>query len=343
LAALRAQHDRLGEEASRSREEADRSREEASRLTEETGRLVREVDSARQTIDALEREASEGREARETTKRATQALDAALAELTSLRGQAQNREAELGMEVEQLLRTVESLQRDKTALLGSRKAAEQAQAASLTADEVAGRERERLRAESEEAAERARKAEASAKASEQRWNSAVASFREAFEAVRRTPFLPPALRVAIAPVEQLLDPEAGPRAKRPRVLFLDRDFTTLGGLAAELEAAGFEVLIAHYPEEVSFFLSTPSAQGLGAIVCDVMALRSDQPLSSLVRSWKDSVPTTRLLLSFKADVTTEAERVQRVPTSLTAGYLRRPLQRDTVVDAISGARPPSRA
>jgi hypothetical protein len=96
------------------------------------------------------------------------------------------------------------------------------------------------------------------------------------------------------------------------------------------------VLIAHYPEEVGFFLKTPDARKLTAVVCDVMAFRSDQDLTTLFRTWKQDAPGVALLLSFRADHGAEAEKAQRVPTVLTAGYLPRPLEKNKVVETISG-------
>jgi DNA-binding response OmpR family regulator len=119
-----------------------------------------------------------------------------------------------------------------------------------------------------------------------------------------------------------------------RVLFLDRDTTGVEQIAGELEEAGLEVLIAHYPEEVGFFLKTPDARKLTAMVCDVMAFRGDQNLLDLFRTWRQDQSNLALLLSFKADSSAETEKAQRIPVVLTAGYLTRPLDRQAVLDAV---------
>ncbi len=129
--------------------------------------------------------------------------------------------------------------------------------------------------------------------------------------------------------------EAAPKGGRgPRILFLDRDVSSVDRLAGELEAAGVDVLIAHYPEEVGFFLKTPEARRLTAMICDVMAFRGDQNLLELFRSWRSDLPSLSLLLSFRADNPAETEKAQRVPVVLTAGYLTRPLDRQAVLDAV---------
>ena len=165
------------------------------------------------------------------------------------------------------------------------------------------------------------------------------SFRATAAAIRRTPFLPPTVRVAIGGAEEVLVAEGAIEAPKtggrgPRVLFLDRDTAGIEKIAGELEAAGIEVLVAHYPEEVSFFLKTPDARRLTAMVCDVMAFRGDQNLLELFRAWRQDSQNLALLLSFKADNPTETEKAQRIPVVLTAGYLTRPFDRQAVQDAV---------
>jgi DNA-binding response OmpR family regulator len=130
-----------------------------------------------------------------------------------------------------------------------------------------------------------------------------------------------------------------------RVLLLDRDTPALERLAGELEQAGLEVLVAHYPEEVSFFLKTSEARRLAAAVCDVMAFRGDQNLIEAFRAWRQDLAGLALFLSFKADNPTEAERARRVPSVLTAGYLKRPLESAPLVEALValGRRPAARS
>ena len=176
------------------------------------------------------------------------------------------------------------------------------------------------------------------KAASGRWDRLVEAITPTAAALRRTPFVPPTLRVAFSSVEEILAAE-GNLAGRPanrlaRVLFLDRDTSSLDQLAGDLESGGIEVLVAHYPEEVGFFLKTPDARRLTAMVCDVKAFRGDQDLLELFRSWRQDAPNLSLLLSFKADNPGETEKAQRIPVVMTAGYLTRPFDRQAVIDAI---------
>lgn len=181
----------------------------------------------------------------------------------------------------------------------------------------------------------------------ERWANTVASFRAALDALRRTPFVPPTLRVSMAGAESALAHDAGPPRTAQmgiRVLLLDRDAPGLDQLASDLEQAGLEVLVAHYPEEVSFFLKTPEAKRLAAAVCDVMAFRGDQNVIEAFRAWRQDLPGLALFLSFKADNPAEAERARHVPSVLTAGYLKRPLESGPLVEALValGRRPAAR-
>jgi len=101
-----------------------------------------------------------------------------------------------------------------------------------------------------------------------------------------------------------------------------------------LETAGLDVLVAHYPEEVAFFLKTPESKRLAAAVCDVMAFRADQEVADAFRAWRQDLPGLALFISFMADRPTEAERARRVPSLLTAGYLKRPLESGPIVEAL---------
>jgi hypothetical protein len=257
----------------------------------------------------------------------------------------------LRAETSQLWPSLQSLQREKAALDERCRAAERA-AEEAAAGRAAGEaERDEARAVAATALEGTRAAEARARDAEskageaeeraqalsERWEETVGSLRAAMLALRRTPFVPPTLRVSFAGAESAI--EADEPATRPphkgRVLFIDRDMAALDALAEELEAAGVEVLIAHYPEEVGFFLKTPDSRRITAVVCDVMAFRADQDLLDLFRAWRHDLPNLSLFLSFKADNPPEAERAQRVPVVLAAGYLPRPLDRQAVLDVLA--------
>ena len=106
---------------------------------------------------------------------------------------------------------------------------------------------------------------------------------------------------------------------------LDRDAGSLEPLADELEAAGVDVRIANYPEELALLMKTPDAQKLNVAVCDVLAFRADQTVAGLLRGWQKDRPGLAFFLSFSTEDTAEAERAKRVPISLTAGRLPRPI------------------
>jgi CheY-like chemotaxis protein len=200
----------------------------------------------------------------------------------------------------------------------------------------AERERDEDRATVEAAHVRAERAEASAKAAAESWGRSAAAFNSLLQAIRRTPFLPPTVRVSVAEAESLLDtaPAAGP--KLARILLVDREAPMLEPLARELEGDGLEVLIAHHPDEATLYLKTPDARGLTALILDVLALRPDQNIAELVRGWRHDQPGLALFLTFRADDAAETERAQRLPSTATAGYLPRPLQRAALIDAVTG-------
>jgi CheY-like chemotaxis protein len=183
---------------------------------------------------------------------------------------------------------------------------------------------------------RAEKAEAGAKAAAESWGRSAAAFNSLLQAIRRTPFLPPTVRVSVAEAESLLEAAPAAAPKTARILLLDREAPMLEPLARELEADNLEVLIAHQPDEATLYLKTPDARGLTAIVLDVLALRPDQNLATLVREWRHDQPGFALFLTFRADIAAEAERAQRLPSTATAGYLPRPLQKAALLEAIAG-------
>jgi hypothetical protein len=165
--------------------------------------------------------------------------------------------------------------------------------------------------------------------------AAVEALRGALGVLRRTPFVPPSLRVAMQEAQALV--EGGGESSRPwlRVVLLDRDAASIEPLAAELEKAGIDTRIANYPEELALLMKTPDARDLHAIVCDVLAFRPDQNVAGLFRSWQKDRPSLALYLSFASDNPAETERAKRVPLSLTAGRFRRPLVREELVDMLT--------
>ena len=169
----------------------------------------------------------------------------------------------------------------------------------------------------------------------------VEVFRRAMTVLRRTPFLPPSLRVAMQEAEAAV----GDRVERParflRVAVLDRDTAGLEPLAAELESAGFDVKIASHPEELALLLKTPQGRELDAAICDVLAFRPDQTVAGIFRGWEKDRPGLALYLSFSRDSPPEVERVQRVPLSLTKGRFQRPLNRADLMEMLEPLRRPT--
>jgi hypothetical protein len=279
------------------------------------------------------------------TRRQLQTLQDRLDAAEKARAVAETERERAKGEADNLWRSLDSLQREiqaergraaseKAALEEARKAVEARLASAEAARAAAERERDEARAS---AAQAVSTAEAQAKKLDERWRETESSFRAALDALRRTPFVPPALRVSISGVEGYFAGEAKPPASsRPvRVLILDRDTPTLDSLAAELEGAGIEVLIAHYPEEVGFFLKTPDSRRVTALVWDVMAFRAAGDLIDLARACRQDLSGAGLFLSFRAEQSAEAERAQLVPVSAIAGYLPRPLTRESVLEAFA--------
>lgn len=263
-------------------------------------------------------------------------------------------------EVNPLWSTIESLQRQikdeeqrRATLTAELSAAQGVQSAATTlqarlqTEATALHERvTALERAHEEAGQRAQEAERALRAEAERSTVGVQALRSAWEALRRTPFVPPTLRVSFAGVQELLAAD-GQRtsSKGLRVLLLDRDTPGLEPLAAALEAEGVDVLIAHYADEAAFFLKTPEARQLGALVGDVMAFRNELDLLERYRLWRLDHPALALLVSCRADDPVESERARRLPPALGAIQVGRPLTREAVLDGVQRAsrRPAARA
>ena len=160
--------------------------------------------------------------------------------------------------------------------------------------------------------------------------------RRALAVLRRTPYLPPPLRVAAQEAEATV----GAKDQRPwaRIALLDRDSAGLEPLAAELEAEGLDVKIASHPEELALLLKTPEGRELDAAICDVLAFRPDQTVAGIFRGWEKDRPGLALYLSFSRDSPPEVERAQRVPLSLTKGRFQRPLNRLELMEMLEPLR-----
>ena len=160
--------------------------------------------------------------------------------------------------------------------------------------------------------------------------------RRTLVVLRRTPYLPPPLRIAAQEAEAAV----GAKHERPwaRIALLDRDSAGLESLAAELEAEGLDVRIASHPEELALLLKTPEGRELDAAICDVLAFRPDQTVAGVFRGWEKDRPGLALHLSFSRDSPAEVERAQRIPLSLTKGRFQRPLNRLELMEILEPLR-----
>jgi chromosome segregation ATPase len=366
LAGARQEAEGLAARVKEAEQQRDAARGEAERSAAEVTELRGQIETLRLQPTADETRvasASALGDAQQALKNAELALaqrnsdiEEARRELTALREKAERLEKTHGTteteleraraESSRLWSSIESLQRELLAEKDQREAAraaleEREKVLQKTSESAAVAEKdvELAHGAQVEANDRARMAEERAQRADERWEKSLETFRSAVETLRRTPFVPPTLRVAVSSVEELLVKHEAMRATVPgtrlaRVLFLDRDTAGIERLASDLEAGGVDVLVAHYPEEVSFFLKTPDARSLTVGVLDVMALRGDQDASDMVRLWRQELPHVGWMLSFKPDHPAESERAQRVPVVLTAGYLTRPLEKRAVIDSL---------
>lgn len=170
----------------------------------------------------------------------------------------------------------------------------------------------------------ARAAEARAGELAERWEKTRAAVAGALTALRRAAFVPPPLRVSLEDAGALV--AAGERpARRLGIAVLDRDVVGLEALGGDLETAGIEVRMASQPEELALLLRTAEAGTIDAVVCDVMSFRPEQNVAGLIRSWDKDRSGLAFYLSYDAQSPAELERARRIPMSLTAGHLPRPL------------------
>ncbi len=166
----------------------------------------------------------------------------------------------------------------------------------------------------------------------------VEVFRRALAVMRRTPFLPPPLRVAAQEAEVAAGAKLERNEVRARVVILDRDTPALEPLAGQLEAAGLDVKIASHPEEIALLLKTPEGRELDAAICDILAFRPDQNVAGIFRAWEKDHGGLALYVSFSRDSAPEVERAQRVPHSLTKGRFQRPLDWTELMSMLQSLR-----
>jgi len=318
-------------------------------------------------VDALQAEQKAAHDVRARAEEAiaaatarAQELERALSAAVAGREADANRHREVAARLETLegeqTAAAEDRRRAELSLTGAREQLEERRRSAEAAEARANRAEEELRtAQRELALARARggrtdeagdvlvrlkEARAAAGAAESRagemsarWDKAAAAFGGALAALRRAAFVPPSLRVSLEDAGALVDAGARP-ARRLGVALLDRDVVGLETLAGELEAAGIDVRIASQPEEVALLLRTPEAGAMDAVVLDVMSFRPEQNVAGLIRSWDKDRPGLSFYLSYDSQIAAEVERARRVPMSLTAGHLPRPLAVARLTDTI---------
>ena len=167
------------------------------------------------------------------------------------------------------------------------------------------------------------------------------ALRRALAVMRRTPFLPPPLRVAAQEAEVAAGATDVRKECWARVVILDRDTPALEPLAGQLESAGLDVKIASHPEELALLLKTPEGRELDAAICDVLAFRPDQNIAGIFRGWERDRPGLALYVSFSRDSPPEVDRAQRVPLSLTKGRFQRPLDWTELMEMLQALRRPA--
>ena len=167
------------------------------------------------------------------------------------------------------------------------------------------------------------------------------ALRRALAVMRRTPFLPPPLRVAAQEAEVAAGATDVRKESWARVVILDRDTPALEPLAGQLESAGLDVKIASHPEELALLLKTPEGRELDAAICDVLAFRPDQNMAGIFRGWEKDRPGLALYVSFSRDSPPEVDRAQRVPLSLTKGRFQRPLDWTELMEMLQALRRPA--
>lgn len=197
----------------------------------------------------------------------------------------------------------------------------------------------------QEAAAAVGRAQAELKALRERESAQQPALKSTLAALRRTPFVSPTLRVAMDGLESHAEHEPRRNPRTQRLLFLDRDPLSVEALAQDLEQHGAEVLVAHYAEEVSFFLKTSEARNVNALVADVMAFKSDQDMIERCRAWRQDLPSAALVVSYRTDNPIEAERARHVPGNLGAINVSRTVGREALLETLAKrpakAEPPS--
>lgn len=293
-------------------------------LEENLQRAESDRDEARAESERLGRD---HRVASDASRDLDEALATSQRDLESAQQERQRATAEAGemrARVGSLEATLQQIEAERDGARGHAESLEEhkrvAEATARTAEEALASVRQQL-----EELRVAGAAASDAAPSGERAEKALVALRSTMSVLRRTPFVPPGLRVSMEEGRAVLDSAGEPPESWLRVALLDRDAASLEPLADELEEAGVDVRLANYPEELALLMKTPDAQGLNVAVCDILAFRPDQTVAGLLRGWQKDRPGLAFFLSFNSDDTAEAERAKRVPISVTAGRLPRPI------------------
>ena len=310
------------QKAQRAAGEVEELKARLSPLEEALQGAENERDEVRATLERLE---AERRAAGDAARSVEDTLAATQRELDAAREEERRATAEAGelrARVASLERTLQDTEGERDGLRGQAETLEEqkrvAEAAVRTSEEALASMREQLAEAREEASVPGGEAG-------ERAEKALGTLRGTLEVLRRTPFVPPGLRVSMEEGQALVGRAEESPEPWLRVALLDRDAASLEPLAAELEEAGLDVKIANYPEELALLMKTPDAQKLNVAVCDILAFRPDQTVAGLFRGWQKDRPGLAFFLSSSSEDAAEAERAKRVPISLTAGRLPRPI------------------
>lgn len=305
LRLAQAERDAARAEAAAARGERDAAQAERDATRAEVGRQRASLEQAGARQAAVEEQVEEAR-------RALLAADARAQAARDVEGQRDLARAE----AERLTARVEQLAAQQAASASQMRELQQAVEAARAA-----------------AAEHARQSDEARRALAERESQPAAppaALAEAVAALRRTPYVSPALREA-------LEAAGGPRPARPDawldVAMLDRE-PRPEALIAELEAQGLRLRVAHHPEELAILVRSPEGRGLDALICDVMSFRPHDNVAGLFRAWEKDKAGLLFFLSFSTTDPAEVERAKRVPLSLLAGHVQRPIKAAALIETL---------
>lgn len=318
------------QDAQRTAGELQELRGRLSSLEEALQRAERERDETRGTLERLEADRQAAGEAARSVEDTLASTQRELAAAREEERRATTEAGEMRARVASLEKTLQDTEGERD---GARKLLEALEEEKRAAETAARASEETLASMREQLAE-AREASASTGDGGEAAEKALGALRGTLDVLRRTPFVPPGLRVSLQEGQTLVGREDERREPWLRVALLDRDAASLEPLAAELEAAGLDVKIANYPEELSLLMKTPDAHKLNVAVCDILAFRPDQTVAGLFRGWEKDRPGLAFFLSFSSEDAAEAERAKRVPISLTAGRLPRPIPGPELIEKL---------